>query len=322
MKKRHNSILLTLLTCITACLVALIVLGILSEAQILKYPQESNINTSFEETVNQDASTQDKSSSAETPENSVDKQETSSEDAFVESSEEVTSQLESPENSTENIVNEPISNGGTIYLTFDDGPSTQITSQILDILKSKNIQATFFIVDYDYNSEKEELVKREINEGHTVGLHGTSHDYSAIYTSLENLENNFITLQEKVFNSTGYKPTIVRFPGGSSNTVSKKYCKGIMSQAVQTISELGFTYFDWNIESGDAGSVKSASEVFENVTSSLREGHVNLVLMHDSYNKTYTLEALESIIDYGLEHGYEFKPITSETPQITHHVAN
>lgn len=213
-------------------------------------------------------------------------------------------------------------NNGTIYLTFDDGPSLSITPQILDILKSNNIPATFFIIDYEYGSKREELVKRAFNEGHTIALHGTSHTYSEIYTSLDALVNNFETLQEKVFVSTGYRSYIIRFPGGSSNTVSKNYCTGIMTEAVEYFSTTDFVYFDWNVDSLDAGGAHSKEDVFKNVTSSIKNGRNNIVLMHDSGSKKYTAEALQEIIDWALAEGYEFKAITPETPQVTHRIAN
>lgn len=233
----------------------------------------------------------------------------------------VTDKVEETEISTP-IVEEP-NYIGTIYLTFDDGPSSEITSQILDILKQKNVKATFFILDYEFGSEIEALVCREINEGHTVGIHGISHDYSKIYTSLENLVKNFTNLQEKIYKSTGYRATIIRFPGGSSNTVSEKYCPKIMTQAVEYFSNnTDFVYFDWNVDSDDAGKAKSIDTVYENVTTALRPNRGNVVLMHDSSSKKFTLGALEAIIDYGMEHGYEFKAITPDTPQVAHRVSN
>ena len=211
---------------------------------------------------------------------------------------------------------------GTIYLTFDDGPSHQITTQVLDILKANNIKATFFIVDYQIGSTREEIVIRAFNEGHTIGLHGTSHTYSKIYSSLEALIDNFKSLQEKVYVSTGYRSNIIRFPGGSSNTVSKKYCQGVMTQAIEYFSSTDFLYFDWNADSQDAGGASSAAEVFENVTSSIKPGRDNIVLMHDASDKSHTLEALQSIIDWCVSEGYEFKAITVETPQVVHKIAN
>ena len=238
----------------------------------------------------------------------------------VETQEPLTEETGKPEQPTETV--DPENHGGTIYLTFDDGPSAEITPYILDILQAKGIHATFFIVGYKPGDVREELVQRIVDEDHSLGLHGESHTYSKIYTSIEALESNFIILQDKIYESTGLRPIIIRFPGGSSNTVSKSYCKGIMTEASTYFTEKGFVYFDWNVDSQDAGNAKTATEVFENVTSGLQPGRRNIVLMHDSSSKIYTLEALEAIIDYGLENGYEFKVITSETESMSHTIAN
>lgn len=210
---------------------------------------------------------------------------------------------------------------GIIYLTFDDGPSESITPKILDILKKKNVKATFFVLNYGTNTEY--LIKREYNEGHTVAIHGYSHDYSQIYTSVDAYMNNIKKLQDKL-NKTlgGYNATITRFPGGSSNTVSKKYSKGIMTYLTKHVVEEGYTYFDWNIGSGDAGEAKNSSDVYNNVVKGLQHNRSNVVLMHDFSGNTKTLNALEDIIDYGLKNGYEFRAITSDTPMVKHGVNN
>ncbi len=241
---------------------------------------------------------------------------------IIEPTESETEPAPKDESETTVIPEEIPKSTGTIYLTFDDGPSLKITPQILDILKENNIKATFFIVDYQVGSEREQLVIRAFNEGHTIGLHGSSHTYSKIYSSLEALIENFETLQEKVYNSTGYHSNIIRFPGGSSNTVSKHYCEGIMTEAVEYFSSNDFVYFDWNVDSQDAGGTTTAGGVFENVTSSIIPGRNNIVLMHDTGSKSHTLEALQSIIDWAIAEGYEFKAITEETPQVTHRIAN
>ena len=210
------------------------------------------------------------------------------------------------------------SNGtkGVIYLTFDDGPSSTITPKILDVLKEKNVKATFFILNY--NEEGEKLVKREFSEGHTVAIHGYSHQYSEIYQSVDTYMNNITRLQEKIRNSIGYNATITRFPGGSSNTISKKYCQGIMSTLCRILLERGYTYFDWNVDSDDAGSAKTAENVYNNVTKRLSKERQNVVLMHDFSGNTKTLNALAQIIDYGLQNGYTFSKITEDTPMVTH----
>lgn len=209
--------------------------------------------------------------------------------------------------------------GGTIFLTFDDGPTSTITPKILDILKAKGIKATFFILNY--SAENEKLVKREVNEGHTVGIHGYSHDYKAIYQSVETYMGNITRLQDKIKASTGYNATITRFPGGSSNTVSR-FNPGIMTKLTKEVVARGYKYFDWNVSSGDAGGAKNSSDVYNSVISGLKHGRNNVVLMHDFSGNTKTVNALSSIIDYGLSHGYKFSNITTSTPMVTHGVNN
>ena len=209
---------------------------------------------------------------------------------------------------------------GVIYLTFDDGPSSSITPKILDILKEKNVKATFFVLNY--SSSLEYLIKREYNEGHSIGIHGYSHVYSDIYKSDEAFMNNVTKLQKKIAESIGYEPTIIRFPGGSSNTVSKNYSKGIMTRLTKSVVDTGFKYYDWNVSSGDAGGAQTSAQVYKNVVNNLSKSRSNVVLMHDFAGNTKTLNALADIIDYGLENGYVFKPITKDTPMVTHHISN
>ena len=209
---------------------------------------------------------------------------------------------------------------GVIYLTFDDGPSANITPKILDILKQKNVKATFFIINY--NAVGEQLVKREINEGHTVAIHGYSHDYAQIYKSEEAYMQNLTKLQERIRASTGYTATITRFPGGSSNTISKKYNVGIMTRLTKLVVQKGFKYFDWNVSSGDAGGASNSDQVYNNVINGLSKNKANVVLMHDFSTNQKVLDALPRIIDYGLANGYTFERITESTPMVTHRPNN
>lgn len=217
------------------------------------------------------------------------------------------------------IVN-TVEKAGIIYLTIDDGPSSTITPQILDILKEKGVHATFFVVNYGESTEY--LIKRELDEGHSVGIHGYSHDYADIYTSADACYENIKKLQEKIYNSTGKTIKIVRFPGGSSNTISKNYCEGVMTEITQRIVSEGYKYYDWNVDSRDAGGAKTKDDVYNNVTSSIEHGRSNVVLMHDFSGNTKTLEALSDIIDFGLENGYVFDVIKEDTPMVTHPVLN
>ena len=210
---------------------------------------------------------------------------------------------------------------GTVYLTFDDGPSHDITPEILNVLKENNIKATFFLVGYD--KTKEDIVQRMYKEGHTIGLHGYSHKYSEIYTSIDALMENFEKLEEMIKEITGgYTSKIIRFPGGSSNTVSRNYCKGIMTEAVKTVEENGYTFFDWNVDSGDAGLAYTVDDIYNNIISGIKPGRINVVLMHDSGGHDETLEALKKVIEYCLENCYEFKPITADTTPVQHNVSN
>ena len=206
---------------------------------------------------------------------------------------------------------------GVIYLTFDDGPQEGTTNVILDILKEEGVQATFFVTckGPDY------LIKREYDEGHTVALHTCSHDYAGIYSSDDAFFNDLYTVQNRVKNITGYESKITRFPGGSSNTVSRRYSSGIMSRLTVEIQNRGFRYYDWNLSSGDAaGGSPTSDQIYNNVVNSLNKNRANMVLMHDI--KTYTRDALRRIIKYGKDNGYRFEKITMDTDMITQRVNN
>ena len=209
---------------------------------------------------------------------------------------------------------------GIIYLTFDDGPTSDSTPQILDILKKRNVKATFFVLHYD--EQHEQLIKREQQEGHTIALHGYTHNYSELYQSAETCIENFEKIGNQVYQTTGEKSKIIRFPGGSSNTISKKYCKGVMTELVNRVIELGYRYFDWNVDSDDAGHAKTSHDIYNNVTSGIKPERKNVVLMHDFAGNYKTIDALDSIISWGLEQGYVFRKITDETPMVTHGVNN
>lgn len=212
-------------------------------------------------------------------------------------------------------------NAGTVCLTFDDGPSA-LTPQFLDVLKEYNVRATFFVVGFESESATA-TVKRAYDEGHTIGYHGYSHDYAKIYTSIDTLMENFYKVEEKVQNATGRDSSnIVRFPGGSSNTISRSVCKGIMTQAVSRIEKDGYIYFDWNVDSQDAGGAFTAEEIYNNVIFGIRKGKTNVVLMHDAYGKDKTLEALPRIIQYCLDNDYTLEAITEKTTPVHHNVAN
>jgi len=208
-----------------------------------------------------------------------------------------------------------------VALTFDDGPSSDVTVRVLDTLKANGIKATFFICDYD--EDKLPIIKRMIDEGHTIGIHGYSHDYSQIYTSNDAFMENINKLKNKLKEDTGYDAYVIRFPGGSSNTVSEKYCVGVMSQLVQTVTDSGLMYMDWNVSSGDAeGNNRPVNLIIKNVTGGFKHNRNNVVLMHDTSAKQTSADALQSIITYGKNNGYSFYPISKDTIPVHHGVNN
>ena len=215
------------------------------------------------------------------------------------------------------VIKRPVYSGdGIIYLTFDDGPS-YLTEEILDILDREGIKATFFVCGAN------ESTKRAYNSGHTIGLHSNTHSYSYIYTSSNNYFNDLNNISDKVFNVINIRPNFIRFPGGSSNTVSRKYNNGIMSYLTVEVVNRGYNYFDWNVDSNDAGSdINNSSNIYYNVINNVSHSRANVVLMHDSANHRATVNALSDIIRYGKNNGYTFKAITNDTPVVRHGVNN
>lgn len=214
------------------------------------------------------------------------------------------------------IVMEPMKKG-VIYLTFDDGPRSGTTDIILNVLKEKGVKATFFVT----SGGPDDLIKRAYLEGHSIGLHTASHDYSIVYGSIDSYFNDLKIVSDRVEKITGERSMIIRFPGGSSNTISKRYTPGIMSFLTKEVVNRGYRYYDWNIDSRDAeGGKFNADEIADFVTSKLSHDKVNMVLMHDI--KVVTKDAIGKIIDYGQANGYTFEAITPFTDMVTQRVNN
>ena len=231
-----------------------------------------------------------------------------------------TTKVEESVKDTETKAEEPAkinpvkSNGKKVYLTFDDGPSSN-TDQILDILKDYDVKATFFVVGKtDERSVK--AYQRIVEEGHTLAMHSYSHRYDEIYESKEAFARDLNSLQEYLYETTGVWPRIYRFPGGSSNTVSKVD----MQELIEYLTDIGITYFDWNVASGDAVSrTLPAETIVNNCLSGIEKQKESVILMHDASNKGTTIEALPKIIEAIQEQGdAELLPITDETVPVQH----
>ena len=204
--------------------------------------------------------------------------------------------------------------GKVIYLTFDDGPS-QYTEKLLGILKKYNVKATFFVMKTGYTHLLDDIV----GQGHSIAAHTYSHDYHKIYASDEAYFDDLQKILDTIESCTGVSTKLIRFPGGSSNTVSR-INEGIMSRLTNEVVDRGFRYFDWNVDSNDAGGAKTADQVYENVISGVKNRRVSVVLQHDT--KGFSVEAVEKIITWGLENGYTFLPLGSTSPTAAHDVRN
>ena len=202
----------------------------------------------------------------------------------------------------------------TIYLTFDDGPGPY-TSQLLDVLDRYGVKATFFVTcaQPDYA----DCIGRAYRAGHAIGVHTATHNYYTIYSSEQAYMEDFMTCEELIYQQTGSYTRLFRFPGGSSNTVSN-YNPGIMSRLTRMMTDLGYYYFDWNVLSGDAGETTDTYQVYYNVAVGCGDG-ANVVLQHDI--KGFSVEAVESIILWGLNNGYQFLPL-DESSFGAHHGVN
>lgn len=201
-----------------------------------------------------------------------------------------------------------------VYLTFDDGPSIY-TDQILDILDDYDVKATFFVVGKETETAAEAM-KEIVARGHTLGMHSYSHKYTEVYASMESFEEDFTKIHDLLYDTTGVESTVYRFPGGSSNTISRID----MSDFAEYLDTQGVRFFDWNVSSGDGGRVLlSVDELVENVTSHIEQRETAIILMHDSADKPTTVEALPTIIENILAlDDTVILPITDDTEPVQH----
>ena len=202
-----------------------------------------------------------------------------------------------------------------VFLTFDDGVTPGVTDKALDILKEKQVPATFFVVGKTLNDQAKPYLERQLKEGHGIAIHSFSHDYNKLYpkrvpnpaTIKEEAEKTMLRLKELLGDKFNTK--VWRYPGGHMSW------KGLENagNGDETLKSLGLEWIDWNSLSGDAEPLKvrptNKEEMLKYVKTSLsywKQQNVAVVLMHDSQGKNLTLETLSSIIDYFKSNGYEF----------------
>lgn len=199
-------------------------------------------------------------------------------------------------------------NGKKVYLTFDDGPSSN-TPEILDILRKYGVKATFFVVK---NTDNDEYLKQIADEGHTIGMHSACHVYNRIYSSMASFKSDVKGVHDWIKSVTGIDSKFYRFPGGSSYGIidfPKERC-------IRYLENKGYIYIDWNAENFDAKNPYLApatmnAKALDFIRSN--EGD-SVLLMHDQEGRHNTVESLPELIETLIREGYEICPVDENTP--------
>ena len=203
-----------------------------------------------------------------------------------------------------------------VCLTFDDGPS-KTTPEVLRVLNAAGVHATFFVVATDYNETYLPLLTEAAAAGHQIALHSASHEYSDIYRSSEAYWKDIALLKERIAPYVDAESIrYLRFPGGSTNTVSRRYGgKGLMQQLKTEVEQKGYQWVDWNVCAEDAvGGKPSADTIYRNVVRETGEQTHCVVLMHDSSTTRTTAEALPDIVQWYADNGYTFLTVAQALP--------
>lgn len=202
------------------------------------------------------------------------------------------------------------------YLTFDDGPSTN-TEQILNILQQHGVKATFFVIGSETEYGKH-LYRRIVEEGHAIGLHSYNHVYGDVYKSEDAFMESMYQLRDLIETTTGVKPDILRFPGGSNTTYASRHGgSDLAANLTARIHKEGMQYFDWNVSSQDATKPLVDTRVIVDSTLRGAQGRNQaIVLLHDAPAKKTTVEALPAIIEGLKSQGYTFEVLKRDTPPV------
>ena len=194
-----------------------------------------------------------------------------------------------------------------VYLTFNSVPGDN-TNDILDVLAQHDVKATFFVVGSDAEGSAE-VYQRIVNEGHTIGMHSYSNQYSLIYSSTNAFKEDYVKLSDYLYELTGTRSKFYRFPGGSGNEISNVN----MAEFVHILNQEQITYFDWNVSAGDAANSYTVEDVQKNVLDGVAKYKTSVVLLHDGENKSTTVDALGSLIQTLKSQGAVILPIDENT---------
>ena len=194
--------------------------------------------------------------------------------------------------------------------TFDDGPDAKNTPAILDILKARGIHATCYVIG-SMAEKHPDILKRIFAEGHAIGNHSYSHNYSILYPNKENFLEEIVHTDQVIYNILGVRPLIVRAPGGAASMFKPGYSA--------MLKENGYVNHDWNVSSEDAtGNNVSVQKILGSISytcANRPKDRGAIVLMHSKDGKETTVEALPAIIDMLEGAGFSFGVMTPRTAQ-------
>lgn len=199
-----------------------------------------------------------------------------------------------------------------VYITFDDGPAGKVTTDVLDILKKNDVKGTFFLIGSQIKGQ-EELLKRMVSEGHSLGLHSMTHNRGKLYSSNEGFIKEMLKTQDIIYKATNVNVNILRFPFGCNNNTYR-----LKKSLVDLLHEKSLKIYDWTVDSGDGENSSASPYTFVKKSKSTAPSVV--LLMHCGYTNKNSVTALQPIIDYYKSNGYTFKGITEDTPEVFHYI--
>lgn len=197
--------------------------------------------------------------------------------------------------------------GKRVFLTFDDGPTREVTPKILDVLKAYDVKATFFVLGNRVKANPD-ILKRAYDEGHYIANHSYSHQYSSIYKSVNNVLDEYNKTEDAIRAAIGdenYSSNLFRFPGGAYGGPYEK----VKKKARAELKKQGIAYLDWSALTYDAEGANTEKKVLQNLKETMNGWNNVVILMHDAADKCITYESLEDVIKYLQKEGYAFKNI-------------
>lgn len=190
------------------------------------------------------------------------------------------------------------------FLTFDDGPSPNVTPLILDVLKENGIKATFFMLGNRVDTYPK-IAKRVYEEGHYIGNHGYYHIYSKIYETPQSVLTEYEQCEYAIrtaIEQPEYTSRLFRFPGGLAGG---PYAE-IKKQATEILKQNNIAHVDWNCLTQDSAGKYTKEQLLQNLKDTAYGKNSIVILMHDAGDKILTYEMLQDAINYLREEGYIF----------------